>query len=81
MSAPAITTDGHGDRYATVHVEEIDEWAWLLGCLEDWLLHAQPETAADWAAFSGPCGPRLEDVVHVLGHWGVRMRALAEGRP
>ena len=27
----AITTDVHGNRYAQVHVEELDEWAWMLG--------------------------------------------------
>ena len=79
MSTPVITTDVHGNRYTAVHVEELDEWAWLLGRLEDWLLHAADETAEDWAEFSGPCGTRLADVIYVLGHWTVRMRALAEG--
>jgi hypothetical protein len=81
MSAPAITTDVHGNRYAAVHVEELDEWARLLCRIEDWLLHAEPETAVDWAGFSGPGGGRLDDIVRVLGRWAVRMRDLAEGRP
>lgn len=81
MTAMAITTDVHGNRYAAVHVEELDEWAWLLSRLEDWLLHAQPETIDDWNHFTGPSGPRLDDIVYVLGHWTIRMRALAEGRP
>lgn len=80
MSAPTITTDVHGNRYAAVHVEELDEWAWLLGRLEDWLLHASEETIEDWAEFSGPCGAGIEQVLYVLGHWSVRMRRLAEGR-
>jgi hypothetical protein len=81
MSAPMITTDIHGNRYAAVHVDELDEWAWLLGRLEDWLLHAQPATAQDWAGFAGPCGAHLDDIVYVLGNWSVRMRNLAGHRP
>lgn len=76
-----ITTDVHGNRYAAVHVEELDEWAGLFARLEDWLLHAQTDTATDWADFSGPWGARLEEVVYMLGHGAIRMRALAKGRP
>lgn len=77
MNAPLIT-DAHGNRYAPVHVEELDEWAWLLDRLEDWLSHAQPETIEDWDDFPGP---GIDDVVYVLGHWSIRMRNLAEGQP
>ena len=80
MNAPVITTDVHGNRYAAVHVEELDEWAWLLGRLEDWLGHADPDTAQDWDSFSGPSGARIEEVVYVLGHWTIRMRNLSQGR-
>ena len=59
MTTPAITTDAHGNRYATVHVEELDEWAWLLAQLEDWLAGAWPDTRDDWAQFTGRCGPTL----------------------
>ena len=79
MSAPLIT-DSHGDRYAPVHIEELDEWAWLLGHIEDWLLHAGDDTLSDYNEFTGPCGPRLEHVTYTLGHMAVRMRNLAEGR-
>jgi hypothetical protein len=81
MNAPAITTDGFGNRYAAVAVDELDEWAWLLGRLEDWLLHAATETVEDWVNFTGPCGPRLEQIVYMLGHYSLRMRHLAEGHP
>lgn len=79
MTAMPITTDMHSNRYAAVHVEELDEWAWLLGRLEDWLRHASDETVEDWDHFTGPCGTPIQDVVYVLGHWAVRMRNLAEG--
>jgi hypothetical protein len=77
MTAPVITVDKYGNRYAAVSVEELDDWAWLLGRLEDWLLHASDETIADWAQFTGPCGARLEEIIYVLGHWSVRMGDLA----
>lgn len=81
MSAPTITTDIHGDRYAAVHVEELDEWAWLLGRIEDWLLHADEDTIACWAAFCGPRGERIDEVTEALGRATVRMHNLAQGRP
>lgn len=79
MSAPPITTDIYGNRYAAVPVEELDDWRWLLTRLEDWLLRDDPEIAADWAEFTGPCGPKLEEIIYVLGQWSIRMRNLAEG--
>lgn len=81
MTAPTTISDVHGDRYAAVHVEELDEWAWLLGRIEDWMLHAHDETIADWAQFAGPCGVRIDDVTDMLGRASVRMRDLAQGRP
>lgn len=74
-----MTTDIYGNRYAAVPVEELDDWRWLLTRLEDWLLRADPEIAADWAEFTGPCGPKLEEITYVLGQWSIRMRNLAEG--
>lgn len=81
MTPPGVTTDVHGDRYAAVHVAELDEWAWLLGRIEDWLLHAHDDTIADWTEFSGPCGTRMDDITDMLGGCSVRMRHLAQGRP
>jgi hypothetical protein len=81
VSAPGITTDTYGNRCAAVHVEELDDWAWLLARLEDWLRHAADETAEDWAEFAGPGGIRLEHVTYVLSHWTVRMGNLAAGPP
>jgi len=80
MSAPVITTDPHGNRHAAVDIAELDDWAWMLSRLEDWLgHHAGPETVDDWADFAGPGGVRLDQIVYVLGHWVPRMRALAAG--
>ncbi|HUG86074.1 MAG TPA: hypothetical protein VMM13_16040 [Euzebya sp.] len=81
MTPPAIITDPHGDRYAPVWVEELADWAWLLGRIEDWLLHAHDDTIVDWAQFCGPHGEGIEEVTDTLGRWSVRMRDLAQGRP
>lgn len=81
MSQATITTDAHGDRYAAVHAEELDHWAWLLGRIEDWLLHAHDDTIADWAGFAGPRGEDIDEVTDTLGRATVRMRDLAQGRP
>ena len=82
MTADAgLITDRHGNRYASVHIEELDEWAWLLGRLGDWMTHASPDTTNDWNTFFGPCGPHLNDVTYVLGHWTVRRHTLANRRP
>ena len=80
MTAP-LSTDAHGNRYASVHIEELDEWAWLIARIEDWLLHAGDDTIGDYNHFTGPCGPRVGDVTYTLGHMVVRMRNLAQGRP
>lgn len=81
MSTMAQVTDTHGNCYAPVDIEELDEWAWLLGRLEDWLAHACDETVEDWNDFTGPCSARIDDVVYVLDHWTVRMANRAEGQP
>lgn len=78
MSAPRLATDDHANRHPVVPTDELDEWAWLLGRLEDWLSQAQPGTLADWKDFAGPCGTGLDDVIYVLGHWAVRMRTLGK---
>lgn len=81
MSQPTITADVHGDRYAAVCVEELDHSAWLLGRIEDWLLHAHDDTIADWAQFAGPCGEDIDEVIDTLGRATVRMPDPAQGRP
>ncbi len=45
--------DGEGDEFVRVHVEELDEIAWTLGLIEDWLLHTTDDVYADLAAFAG----------------------------
>lgn len=77
----ALTTDAHGNHYAPVHLDELDEWAWLIARIEDWLLHAGDDTIADYHEFTGHRGPGVDDVTYTLGRMVVRMRNLAEGRP
>lgn len=80
MTAPLVT-DTHGNRYAPVGIEELDEWAWLIARIEEWLLHAGDDTIADYNESTGPCGPSVDDVTYTLGHMVVRMRNLAKGQP
>jgi hypothetical protein len=63
------------DLKVTVDAGELDEWAWLLSHVEDWLLHAQPDTIADYQDFAR--SPRFDDVVATLGQFSVRMHRLA----
>lgn len=79
MSTTSVTADHPGNRHATPAVHEFDELAWLLGQLEDWLIHAAEATTADWHAFTGAGGPSIPDVIRMLGRWSVRMSDLAEG--
>lgn len=39
--------------FVRMHVEELDEIAWTLGLIEDWLLHTTDDVYADLAAFAG----------------------------
>ncbi len=77
MSTPNSVDDGAGNRWAAVAAEELEEWAWLLAWLEDWLIYADHDTAANWADFAGPRCGSLDDVAVMLGQRVVRMRRLA----
>lgn len=65
------------ERLVGVAAGELDEWAWLMAHVADWLAHAGPAASADHRRFTEPCGPRLEDVAWTLGAMSERMRALA----
>ncbi len=78
-NGPGRFTDEHGNRYATVHVENVEEWAGLLSWIGEWLGQAQPETVEDWTGFFGPNRLSLDVVAEILGEWSVAMRGLVEG--
>ncbi len=69
------------DRVVAVEAGELDEWAWLMAFIEEWLGNSEIETRRDFADHAGPCGPRLADVVATLDNMAIRMWALAGGRP
>jgi hypothetical protein len=50
-TAPAVGSADDG--YIRIPTHVIDDLAWLIGVLEDWLLHASDDTAADLAQFAG----------------------------
>jgi hypothetical protein len=60
---------------------ELDEWAWLMALLEDWLATSDNDTRRDYTDHVGPCGPQLADVVWTLGSMAARMRNLTGSRP
>jgi len=70
------------ERIVGVPAGELDEWAWLMAHVADWLAAAGPEVVEDHRRFVGPGGsPRLPDVAWALRAMSERMRALAGGRP
>ena len=75
MTPPPLT-DAHGNRYAPVHVDDLEDWADLVGLIEDWLLHASDETLAELADF-GPTRRPVDPLIRDLGALCVRLRRLA----
>jgi len=69
------------DRIVAVAAGELDEWAWLIAHVADWLAHAGPATLEDHRRFVEPGGPGLGDVAWTLGAMSERMRSLAGVRP
>lgn len=62
----------------TFEPDEVEELYWLLGQLEDWLLHASDEVRAELGDFLGrPHMVRV--VIDTLGHFGVELRRRSEG--
>lgn len=78
MTPPPFIVDGHSNHYTPVHVEDLDEWADLVGLIEDWLLHASDETLAELADFGSSPRP-AEPVIAELGALCVQLRRLARG--
>lgn len=60
-----------------LHPLEIEELAHLIGLMEDWLLHAEPETLDDLASFlpNPPCN-QPGRVIDALGNATIRLRRL-----
>ena len=48
---PTQAADGEG--FVRLSAFTVEDLAWLIGVLEDWLLHASDDTSADLAAFAG----------------------------
>lgn len=62
----------------TVWAEELDLVADLVGFIEDWLLHAEPETLADLNEFIGPGYRTAARLTEELGTTAVRLRHLSQ---
>lgn len=82
--ALAHVTDAFGEPMGAIYLHDLTDWAFLTERLECWLAHSSPATRADYDAFLvdrfGPAdGPRLDDIVWMLGAMSARMRALING--
>lgn len=64
----------------TFEPDEIEELHWLLGQLEDWLLHTSDEVVADLGDFVNHHYPRdaVHHVIDTLGLYGVALRRRGE---
>ena len=79
-TTPATNTDDGFLRLAVLQVEDL---AWLIGILEDWLLHASDDAYGDLADFAGrgpftrPADQHARIIAHQLGdHHVTLLRAL-----
>lgn len=62
---------------ACVHWDELVDWASTLAVMEDWLLHAAPETIADYHHFD--VGPEhFDDLVTAVAAMQSRIRRYAD---
>lgn len=68
----------HRDRVIEVDAGELDDWAWLLGHLHDWLSHTNKATIADYHRFDNPYD-RFDQIVVTLENFSVRAGRLAHG--
>jgi hypothetical protein len=75
---PLAPAGHHPEPVVTIWADELDAVADLVGFIEDWLLHAQPETLADLDAFAAPGTGHAERVIAELGNTAVRFRHLAQ---
>lgn len=79
MSAP--TGFAGPEREVAVPAAELNEWATLVGFLEDWLIHAEQTTLADYTDFAADAlgGPaRIEHTIEALGAMTVRIHRLLD---
>jgi len=84
MTTTSMTHGGPtGDGWLRLPVLAIEDLAWLIGILEDWLLHASDEAYDDLAEFAGrgpftrPADQHGRLIAHQLGdHHVTLLRAL-----
>lgn len=73
------------DRCTPVTLEphEVEELYWLLGQLEDWLLHASDEVVDELGEFVDRLHARgaVLHVVDTLGRYTVELRRRSQGEP
>jgi hypothetical protein len=79
-------SDAYGDVMTAVYVHDLDDWAFALGRIEDWIANAEEETHDDYARhvaerYGRHAGPQLPELMWMVGTMAARMRALVDGAP
>lgn len=83
------TTTPNTTVRAPLDVDLAEDLAAALGLVEDWLLHASPETLDELTEFAyGPPVPdgehdhrRLQPIIDLLGEAAIRLRPARQDRP
>jgi hypothetical protein len=73
----SIDADNDFARPVTLHPHEVEDLYWVLGTLEDWLLHASDEARAELDDLAGH--RRGDLAVELLGRFSVALRCRGEG--
>ena len=79
-------SDAYGDVMTVVYLHDLDDWAFALGRIEDWLANAGEETFDDYARhiverYGSHAGPQLSELAWMVAAMVGRMRALVNGAP
>ncbi|WP_433432934.1 hypothetical protein [Nonomuraea sp. CA-141351] len=77
----AVLSDADLAECRPLHRDELRDLAWLLGLLEDWLLHTSDDVRADLATFPGPSRHTIDrhtidDLIDHLGTQAVKLHRL-----
>jgi hypothetical protein len=78
MTTTSTAASGGGPGGIVLGVTEVTDLAWLLGLVEDWLLHTNDAVIGDLVAFLGPRahGHSARPLIDALGDAGVHLTRL-----
>lgn len=78
MNTPATNAPDNTPMRAPLDDQQAEDLHWAIGLVEDWLLHASPETLDELADFAYGPTPRghapLRWIIDLLGEAALRLR-------